>query len=130
MNNDPSSTVAQVTDLNNAWNQASLRMDVSTLNSLYSDDCIFQFQNGQATDKAWVMNLLSSGAVRFESIANNNVRIRVYENCALWTSKTTVTEVYNGKATQGDYLWLRLWSNAKGKWQIVAFQSTTIRSSS
>jgi ketosteroid isomerase-like protein len=130
VNNDPGSTVAKITDLNNAWNQASLRMDVATLNSLYSDDCIFHFQNGQTTDKAWVMNLLSSGAVQFESIANEDVRIRVYENSALWTSKTTVTEVYNGKKTQGDYLWLRLWSNAKGKWQIVAFQSTTIRSSS
>jgi ketosteroid isomerase-like protein len=129
-NKRASAVAIQIADLNNTWNQASLRMDVAALDSLYSDDCIFHFQNGQAADKKWVMHLLSSGSVAFESIRNDNVRIRVYERAALWTSRTSVTEVYNDQRTQGEYLWLRVWSHAKDGWKIVAFQSTTSPSSS
>ena len=118
----------QIRDLTRKWNEASLGMDLKAIDSLYSNDCIFQFQNGQLADKKWVMNLLASGSIKFESIDNEDERIRIYGNAALWTSRTALVETYNNARPPGKYLWLRLWSFSEGKWQIVAFQSTTVPS--
>ncbi len=128
MPTDPSSTEKQIVEQTRRWNDASLKMDLRVIDSLYSDDCIFHFPNGQSENKTWVMNLLSSGNVTFESISNENVRIRVYGNAVLWTSRTTLTETYNKQRSTGQYLWLRLWSRANDEWRIVAFQSTPVPS--
>jgi ketosteroid isomerase-like protein len=127
---DPSDIEKQIAEQTRKWNNASLSMDLKVIDSLYSDDCIFHFPNGQSQNKAWVMKLLSSGNVKFESISNENVRIRVYGHAVLWTSQTTLTETYNNQRSTGQYLWLRLWSRVKDEWQIVAFQSTPVPSSS
>jgi len=113
-----------IVDLNDQWNRASLKMDTKKLALLYSDDCIFHFPNGTIEDKEWVMNLLSSGDVSFESIENQDVRLRVYGATVLWTSKTALAETYKGQHSRGEYLWLRLWRHTGRQWRIVAFQST------
>jgi hypothetical protein len=123
-------TEKRILDLTEKWNHASLQMDLRSIGSLYSDDCIFHFPNGQATNKQWVMQLLASGNVKFESINNEDVRLRLYEGAVLWTSKTTLLETYNNQRSKGQYLWLRLWVHSNDTWQIVAFQSTPIPSSS
>jgi ketosteroid isomerase-like protein len=116
----------QIRELTKKWNQASFEMDILEIASLYSDQCIFHFPNGQATDKEWVIKLLSSGNVTFESIQNEDIRIRAYGDAVLWTSRTSVIETYNKQRSQGQYLWLRLWAPHDDSWQIVAFQSTPI----
>ena len=115
-----------ILELTKKWNDSSLRMDITTIGSLYSDDCIFHFPNGQTADKQWVMKLLGSGNVAFESIRNDDVRVRTYESTVLWTSRTSLTETYNGQRSQGQYLWLRLWARSGSGWQIAAFQSTPV----
>jgi len=127
--NPPCSADEQSREMTEKWNQASLKMDIPTIASLYSDECIFHFPNGQATNKEWVMKLLSSGNVAFESIDNDDVRVRAYGHAVLWTSKTTLVEIYNKQRTKGRYLWLRLWVRSNDSWQIVAFQSTPVQTS-
>jgi ketosteroid isomerase-like protein len=127
---NPSDIEKQILEQTNRWNDASLRTDLKVIDLLYSDDCIFHFPNGQSENKTWVMNLLSSGNVKFESIDNENVRIRVYGDAVLWTSRTSLIETYNNQRSSGQYLWLRLWTRERDRWRIVAFQSTPIPSPS
>ena len=56
----------EIRRLNDAWNKASIKMDLDFINAFYADDCIFHFPNGQSADKRWVMKLLESGDVHVE----------------------------------------------------------------
>jgi hypothetical protein len=112
--------------LNQRWIAASLKMDLHFIDSFYAPDCIFHFQNGQVTDKRWVMNLLASGDVKFESIVNREIQLRIFGNTVVWAAKADLTESYQGARTTSNNLWLRLFVRSGKTWKAVAFQSTTI----
>jgi ketosteroid isomerase-like protein len=61
-----------------------------------------------------------------DSIRHEDIRVRVFGDCAVVHAITVVKGRFRGADAGGRYRYIRVWARRAGKWQAVAGQSTTI----
>ena len=71
-------------------------------------------------DKAEVIADFTSHALKYQSIATAEVRVRVYGNTAVETGRSTMVGEDRGKAVPRDNRFTRVWVRTAGRWQLVA----------
>ncbi|HKA20238.1 MAG TPA: nuclear transport factor 2 family protein [Blastocatellia bacterium] len=100
-----------------------LRGDTTTLDQIFADDYSVVNQFGQVQTKAEMMYALKSGALKFESVVEDNVSIRVYGDAAVLTGRAT-SKHEGRESTQLRFT--RVYLKRQGRWQTVAYQVTRI----
>ena len=70
-----------------------------------------------------MISALKSGALKFESIEEDDVVIRVYENLAVLTGRAT--SKHEGRDS-AQVRFTRVYVKRRGQWQAVAYQVTRI----
>ncbi|MBA3560045.1 MAG: nuclear transport factor 2 family protein [Gemmatimonadaceae bacterium] len=70
---------------------------------------------------------LKSRATSLDSInLDEDIKVRVYENAAVTTSRVTIKGQYSGKKASGRYSSILVWVKGAAGWQLVANQLTPI----
>jgi hypothetical protein len=103
--------------------EALLQSDTATLDQIFADDYIVTNQFGQLQTKAQMISDLKSGALKFESIVEDDVITRVYGDAAVVTGRATSKHV--GRDTT-QVRFTRVYVKRQGRWQAVAYQVTRI----
>ncbi len=103
--------------------EALLRSDTTALDQIFADDYIVTNQFGQVQTKAQMMSALKSGALKFESVVEDEVSVRVYGDAALVTGRAT--SKHEGRDTT-QVRFTRVYVKRQGRWQAVAYQVTRI----
>jgi len=103
--------------------EALLRGDTTTLDQIFADDYSVVNQFGQVQTKAEMMYALKFGALKFESVVEDNVSIRVYRDAAVLTGRAT-SKHEGRESTQLRFT--RVYLKRQGRWQTVAYQVTRI----
>jgi len=66
-------------------------------------------------------------ATSLDSISEEeDMKVRVYGNVAVATSRVTIKGQYSGKQTSGQYRSIHVWVKAAAGWQLVANQITPV----
>src|SRR5437762_11161163 len=78
--------------------QAQIGADAVALDRIYADDFIGVGPSGTVRTKPQVISDFTSGALKFQSITTDEVKMRVHENTADETGLTTKLWQDNGKA--------------------------------
>ena len=78
--------------LENDWNDASVKRDVTLLGRLLADDYIFTDPDGVMWTKAQAQEMLKSGEDVVTSAVATDMKVRVYGNAAIVTGHNTVKE--------------------------------------
>lgn len=117
-------TEARLTD-------ALRRNDATLLSDIYADE--FQLINyrGRAVDKAAVLSALRRGALRFDSLATLELRLRLYTGFAVITGRQHQVAREPGPDVTPhpkDVRFTHLYLLADGRWRLVASQITPILS--
>jgi len=100
--------------------QAQIGADAAALDRLYGEDFIGIGPSGTVRTKPEVIADFTSGSLRFQSIATDDVRWRVYGSAAVETGRSTMIGQDKGKAVPRDNRFTRVWVERQGRWQLVA----------
>ena len=106
--------------------QAQIHADVLVLNRIYSDDFIGVGPSGTVRTKPQVIADFTSGDLKFQSIATDEVQIRVYVNTAVETGQSTMIGQDKGKPVPRDNRFTRVWVRQQGRWRLVLNHYSTL----
>ena len=117
----------QVKQLEEELRAAAVKGDAATFERLLADSYVTVNVHGLPRTKAEVIADFRSGANKVESLALENVKVRVYGDTAVLTADRTAKGALRGKDTSGRTRELRVFAKLNGRWQAVAMQVTPIR---
>jgi len=120
----------QIKTLQEQGKQAALKGDSSFAEKYFAEDYVGIGGNGQMRTKAEVIQMYTSGALKYEAIDERNVRIRAYGDTAVVNTEATVKATLNDKPISGDFRAIFIWVKSNGSWKQVAFQTTPIAAAS
>jgi hypothetical protein len=100
--------------------QAQIGANALALNRIYADDFIGIGPSGTVRTKSQVISDFTSGDLKFQSINTDDVRVRVYDNTAVETGRSTMIGQDKGKAVPRDNRFTRVWIKQVGRWRLVA----------
>jgi ketosteroid isomerase-like protein len=118
---DHSRVVEQaIRKLDNERIQAQIHADAAALKRIYADDFIGVGPSGTVRTKTQVISDFTSGDLRFQSITTHDVQVRVYENAAVETGRSTMNGQDKGTPVPRDTRFTRVWIKQQGRWRLVA----------
>jgi len=122
-----SSSEQEVKQTIEKYRAALLRRDIPALEHIWADDYFFVNAAGEMLSKVQRIANLKSGATTLESInEEEELKVRVYQNTAVATSRVTIKGQYSGQQTSGQYRSIHVWVKGPSGWQLVANQLTAL----
>lgn len=108
------------------WVEALVKADGGALEKLYSESLTYTHSSAVTDDKATYITNLKAGKTKYESLVREEVKVRVYGNTALHTSKTNIKLVNNGQPQAFSVKMLHVWVKEGKNWRMVAHQTTRL----
>lgn len=105
---------------------AAARNDTATIERIYADDFTFTSPFGNVSTKAQLIAAIKSGELKYESLTQDDVNVRVYGDAAVVTGRANVKLQNRGEAINGQFRFTRTYVKKDGRWQLVVGQSTRI----
>lgn len=112
--------VQEITALENAWNEASQKYDVSWFEKYLADSYTGTDEEGKVFDKAMITANVKNKVSKIEAVSNENVKVQSYGDTAVATGIYVVKGTSKGKDNSGKYPWTDTWIKLNGRWQCVA----------
>lgn len=112
--------------LEREFGEAQPRRDIARLKQLMADDFVATVPPGKVINKAEVIAQVTSPDLEMESLANDDIQVRVYGNAAVVTARGAARGRYKGQDVSGQFRYIRVWIKREGRWQAIAAQSTMI----
>jgi len=110
----------EITALENAWNEAGQKYDVSWFEKYLADSYTGTDEDGKVSDKAMIIANVKNKVSKIEAVSNENVKVQSYGDTAVATGIYVVKGTYKGKDSSGKYPWTDTWIKLNGRWQCVA----------
>ena len=111
-----------VRQLNDEWVKAVMRADGGTLDRIMADDFFFAYPL-EGDDKAQFISDVTSGDLKIEHIAREQLSVRVFGNTAVLTARDSATWLYHGRELSGQYKIMMIYTERNGRWQLCAIQA-------
>jgi len=116
----------EIENLESQWRTGVMQNDVATANRLLADDYLGINPNGTLETKADALAQRRSGTVKISSIDPDNVKVRVYGDTAVVTSRVDVVGHDGDRDISGRYHYTRVYNHRSGEWKIVSFEASRI----
>ena len=114
-------TVDQVIrDVDHERIQAQIGADTAALDRIYADDFTGIGPSGTVRTKAQVIADFTSGDLKYQSITIDDVQVRVYQDTAVETGRSTMIGQDKGKVVPRDNRFTRVWIKQQGRWRLVS----------
>ena len=94
--------------------------DLDTLGRGWAEDYRFTNERGDVVTKAQLLEVIASGNLKYESVANDDIEVRIFADAALMTGNTSVTWQFAGQRFSGLYRFTEVYVKRGGRWQAVA----------
>jgi ketosteroid isomerase-like protein len=114
----------QIEALEMEWRDAELSNNVSQMGKLLSDDYIGITANGTVVTKAQELAQRRAGTVRIQSLDITDLKVRVYGDTAVVTSKAALVGENGQSDISGNYRYTRVYNKRLGRWKIVSFEAS------
>ena len=105
---------------------ALTRNDAAALDRVYADNYTLVNESGELTTKAPRLAAIKSGELKYDSVAFDEVNVRLYGETAVVTYRVTSKGQLKGQAIGGQFRATSTYLKLKGRWQLVAAQVTRI----
>jgi ketosteroid isomerase-like protein len=120
--------VQEITALENAWNEASQKYNVSWFEKYLADSYVGTDEEGKVSDKAMVTERVKNKVAKIEAVSNENVKVQLYGDTAIATGIFVVKGTFKEKDNSGKYPWTDTWIKLNGRWQCVASHNSKLPS--
>lgn len=100
--------------------------DWDELDRLLSDDLVYTHSSGIRDSKAAYLRAMQEGIYRYFSMDVKERHVRVFGDTALVFSRVVTSLASRGVDKLLDNVTLAVWIRDHGRWQMVAYQPTTL----
>jgi len=105
---------------------ALLKLDLSALSNLYSEDYVLVRPDGSVLNKAEVLSDLREGGLTFTSIELLSEQVRLFGEVAILTGESRAITVRNGSDSSAHFRLIAVYTSTSEGLKLVHFQSTAI----
>lgn len=123
---DSAAEESKLIALENAWNQAQLHHDGKALDSVVGDRFVYTDYDGTVMNKAKFLADLKDPSYRASLIANENVKVNLYQNAAVVIGTYHTKGTYKGKPFEHYGRFTDMWIYQNDRWQCVASHTNLI----
>lgn len=114
----------EIENLEMQWRQAIITNNVTQMDHLLADDYVGISANGTVETKPQELAQRRAGTVKISQLDLNDLKVRVYGDTAVVTSRATL-EGTNGQSNiGGNYRYTRVYNRRLGQWKIVSFEAS------
>jgi ketosteroid isomerase-like protein len=114
----------EIEALEQQWRQAVISNDVTQMDHLLADDYIGISANGTVETKAQALAARKAGTVRIKTLDLNDLKVRVYGDTAVVTSRAELEGINGQSDISGNYRYTRVYNRRFGQWKIVSFEAS------
>lgn len=119
----------QVEALEEQWRQAQLSGDVSTMDTLLSDDYIGITVTGQVNTKTQQLDRMRTHKTELSRLDIGEMQVKLVGSIAIVTSRAEVEGTTDGKPISGTFRYTRVYQHLpSGDWKITSFEATRVPS--
>ena len=115
---------AELTKLEQVWNEAHRHGDAEALDRLWADDLVVAVPKMKLLTRQDVLGLARSGKMRFERYETSDLRVRVYGDAAVVSGRLERTRSIGGSVINDDWLFTKVYVRREGQWRVVAFHAS------
>ena len=108
------------------WRQAVIDNDVKQMDHLLADDYIGISATGTVETKAQALAQRKAGTVKISQLDLNDLKVRVYGDTAVVTSRADLAGSNGQSDIGGHYRYTRVYNRRLGQWKIVSFEASRI----
>jgi len=124
---DPAGDERELTQLVKDLNAAVVKADVAFLERVLHEDYTHHRPRGTVENRAQYLENRKARRVDFESLASEEITVRVYGDTAVVTGRSTARGKDQHGAMDEERRWTRVLVRRDGRWQFVHFHATPIR---
>jgi ketosteroid isomerase-like protein len=122
----PSLDERQILKLEDDWARALKTKDRQVLDTIVARNFTFIEPDGTVKNRDEYLADRSSDIADIESFELVDLKVSVFENCALTSGVSKITERRQGKRYRFSLRWKELWLKDNGSWRVVASQATPV----
>ncbi len=123
--NEDAASVEQITRLERQFAEAALRGDYASIGDLLAPEFIGVDPGGRELSRSQVLEQQRDPDRQIEVLRHNNIRVRIFDDCAVVFGITVMSGKYQGNAFAGEFPYMRVWVKRQGRWLAVATQSSS-----
>ncbi|MGI8773102.1 MAG: nuclear transport factor 2 family protein [Acidobacteriaceae bacterium] len=116
----------EIEGLESEWREALLQNNAAVFDRLLADDYLGITPNGMLETKADALAVQRSGSVKISQLDPSRMKVRVYGDTAVVTSRAEVTGTNGDRDISGEYRYTRVYNRRSGQWKIVSFEANRI----
>jgi ketosteroid isomerase-like protein len=122
----PLSDEKQIFKLEGDWARALKTKDRQLLDAIVAPNFTFIEPDGTVKNRDEYLADRSGDTADIESFEFADLKASVFENCALASGVSRITERREGKRYRFSLRWKELWLKDNGSWRVVASQATPV----
>ena len=107
--------------------QAMIDADTGALAALFADDMLWIHGTARGDSKTGMLETISSGKTQYESIESSDESLRFYGDVALLSGVSRIQATIAGEERLLQNRYTIVWAQIGPSWQVVNWQSTTLR---
>src|SRR6267378_4561721 len=116
----------QILKLEDDWARALKTKDRQLLDAIVGPTFTFIEPDGTVKNRDEYLADRSSDIADIESFELADLRVSVFEHCALTSGLSKIAERRQGKSYRFSLRWKELWLKDNGSWRVVASQATPV----
>ena len=120
----PAAQTDEFQRLETVWNQAHVKGDAAALERLWADDLEIAVPRMPILTKASASQFAHSGRMHFERYETSDLKVRVYGDAAVVTGRLQRTRTIDGKKTDDDWRFTKVYTRQAGEWKVVSFHAS------
>ncbi|MEP6709698.1 MAG: nuclear transport factor 2 family protein [Verrucomicrobiota bacterium] len=122
----PARDKAAIRKMERDWADLVVRRDTAAMLGMGTDDCMFMDASGHANTLKQIVADVKSGALTFESMHIDDLKVRIYGDAAVVFGLETQKSKYKGEDTSGQYRFTDTWVKRNGRWFCVVAANTRV----
>ena len=116
----------EIEGLEQNWRQALLASNLREIDPLLATHYLVVPANGTLETKADLIALRRTGTIHLSELNLSDLKVRVYGDTAVVTSRAEVAGTNGGTDISGHYRYTRVYNRRNGSWRIVSFEASRI----
>ena len=122
----PAGDKAAIRKMERDWAVLVVKGDTATMLGMGVDNCMFMDATGHLNTLKQIVADVKSGALVFESMQINDLKVRVYGDAAVVFGLETEKSTYKGEDTSGQNRFTDTFVKRNGRWLCAASHSTRL----
>ena len=122
----PLSDQQVLVDLEQRWNEAFYRKDLSFISGILADEFVATYDDGERGDKAKELSLAAAFNQQVESAIPDEFSVKVYQDTAVVWFTLHLVGIRQQQRSEVTLRYTDVWVNRDGRWLCVSTQSTKV----